>query len=73
MNKFATKIELGYDAWMKEIDHFLAKRIGLTQNDLADWLSYDTWESGASVQDGLRECLLSQDMFSDDDIEHVCG
>lgn len=72
MNKFASKIELGYDAWMNEIDRYLAKRIGLSQNDLADWLSYDTWESGASVQDGLRECLLAQDMFSDTDIENVC-
>lgn len=51
--------KMTFDEWLKEVDKILMKRIGLTQDCLPDWLSYDTWETGTSPEGGAEECIIS--------------
>jgi hypothetical protein len=47
--------------WMLMVDRRLRNACGLTSRDLADFPSYDEYESGSSPAEGARACLEYQD------------
>lgn len=64
---------LTYDEWMEAVDRILLKAVGMPQDFMGDWLSRDSYESGTDAEEGARECLLEQDILSEDEIEHLLG
>lgn len=55
---------LTYEQWKDAIDQKLLAEVGLDQGCLSDWLSRDAYESGASVDDGVYECLKQSDYYA---------
>lgn len=51
-----------YDEWIYKVNRILLGLIGMSTRDLEDWLSRDTYDSGATPAEGAEECLRSQDM-----------
>lgn len=47
-----------YEQWMAVVDAIVEERTGLSQYDLPDWLSRDSYESGMTPEQGADECLL---------------
>jgi hypothetical protein len=64
---------LTYDEWMEAVDRILLKAVGMPQDFMGDWLSRDAYESGVEAEEGARECLLEQDILSEDEIENLLG
>ncbi len=50
--------------WLNDVDAILMKRIGLGHSDLADFASWDTWDSGAEPSEGAEACLSGDDTYS---------
>jgi hypothetical protein len=48
---------LTYAEWMRKVDIIVAAKCGLTMDCLPDWLSRDTFEDGASPEEGAEICL----------------
>lgn len=55
--KNQNKDNLTYRQWMKEVDKLLEAKTGLWIDILPDWTSRDSYESGASVKQGVQDCL----------------
>jgi hypothetical protein len=64
---------LTYLEWMEAVDRILMRSVGMPQDFMADWLSRDAYESGMEAIDGARECLLEQDILSEEEIESLLG
>lgn len=64
---------LTYAEWMEAVDNILLRAVGMPQSFLADWLSRDAYDCGTEAIDGARECLLEQDILSEDEIEQILG
>lgn len=54
---------LTYDEWIKRVDGEIARRLGISVHDLADFLSYDLWAAGTPPVDAAREALENDDLF----------
>ena len=52
-----------YEQWVAKVDQVLASRIGLSMDDLPDWLSRDAFEDGLSPEEGADICLEETEMF----------
>ena len=52
-----------YEQWVAKVDQVLANRIGLSMDDLPDWLSRDAFEDGLSPEEGADICLEETEMF----------
>jgi hypothetical protein len=52
---------LSFEEWQRAVDNLLLAYVGVSANDLTDYSSYDTWESGASPREGAIACLEEQD------------
>lgn len=64
---------LTYLEWMEAVDQILIRAVGMTQDFMGDWLSRDAYDSGMEAIDGARECLLEQDLLSEEEIESFLG
>lgn len=64
---------LTYSEWMEAVDNILLRAVGLDQMSMADWLSRDAYEGGASPLEAAHECLLEQDILSEVEIESLLG
>lgn len=64
---------LTYREWMEAVDHILIGAVGMDQESMADWLSRDAYDSGMEPLEAARECLLEQDMLSEDYIDELLG
>ena len=53
---------MDYETWMYQVDQKVMDILGVSVHDLADWLSYDAWESGATPTEGAIEALRSDDL-----------
>ena len=60
-----TSNDLTFERWYREVNRICMRRIGLGVEDLADFASYDTWESGATPLEGFEACLEAQDGADD--------
>lgn len=56
---------LEFSDWLDKVDAILIQHIGLTHEDLADFNSYDAWDSEMTPEEGARECLASDDIYAD--------
>ena len=52
-----------YEQWVAKVNQVLASRIGLSMDDLPDWLSRDAFEDGLSPEEGADICLEETEMF----------
>lgn len=52
-----------YEQWVAKVDQVLTSRIGLSMDDLPDWLSRDAFEDGLSPEEGADICLEETEMF----------
>ena len=52
-----------YEQWVAKVNQVLANRIGLSMDDLPDWLSRDAFEDGLSPEEGADICLEETEMF----------
>jgi kynurenine formamidase len=64
---------LTYSEWMEAVDEILIRAVGLDQMSMADWLSRDAYEGGATPLEAAQECLLEQDILSDAEIDRLLG
>lgn len=64
---------LTYLEWMEAVDNILLRAVGMPQAFMGDWLSRDAYDCGTEAIDGARECLLEQDILSEEEIEHLLG
>lgn len=64
---------LTYDEWLEGVDLILVKTVGLDQMAMSDWLSRDAYESGLTTLEGARECLIEQEMMSEEEIDNLLG
>ena len=56
-------MQMTYEQWVAKVDQVLASRIGLSMDDLPDWLSRDAFEDGLSPEEGADICLEETEMF----------
>lgn len=49
--------KLTYRQWMMEIDAKVEKQVGLSLDELPDWLSRDAYENGMTVTQGVAACI----------------
>ena len=56
-------MQMTYEQWVAKVDQVLANRIGLSMDDLPDWLSRDAFEDGLSPEEGADICLEETEMF----------
>ena len=52
-----------YEQWVAKVDQVLTSRVGLSMDDLPDWLSRDAFEDGLSPEEGADICLEETEMF----------
>lgn len=55
---------MSFEAWLREVDKILVRKIGLTHSDLSDFNSRDMFEDGCTPADAASECLANDDTFS---------
>jgi hypothetical protein len=53
-----------FDQWMKDVDKYLLRKVGLTHSDLPDFPSYDMWSDGISAEEAAQD-LLEEEGFTD--------
>ena len=51
----------GFDIWMKKVDSALARKCGLTSEDLADCCYYDWYEDGVTPAEAADMVLEEND------------
>lgn len=56
-------MQMTYEQWVAKVNQVLANRIGLSMDDLPDWLSRDAFEDGLSPEEGADICLEETEMF----------
>ena len=56
-------MQMTYEQWVAKVNQVLASRIGLSMDDLPDWLSRDAFEDGLSPEEGADICLEETEMF----------
>ena len=56
-------MQMTYEQWVAKVNQVLANRIGLSMDDLPDWLSRDAFEEGLSPEEGADICLEETEMF----------
>lgn len=56
-------MQMTYEQWVAKVDQVLTSRIGLSMDDLPDWLSRDAFEDGLSPEEGADICLEETEMF----------
>lgn len=52
-----------YEDWMIEVNEAVQRLTGVSVHDLADWCSYDLWESGTTPEDAAREIIANDGVF----------
>lgn len=59
--------DCSYEDWMASVDAFVSQLTmgGLGVDDLADWMSRDTYEAGTDSKEGALEALRNDDMGAD--------
>lgn len=62
-NKRKGITQMTYEQWVAKVNQVLANRIGLSMDDLPDWLSRDAFEDGLSPEEGADICLEETEMF----------
>ena len=72
MNKsLLSRYETDYNTWINAIDALITNGMGAGIEILSDWPSRDLYDSGLTVREAARECLLEQDFLGDDEIEAI--
>lgn len=56
-------MQMTYEQWVAKVDQVLTSRVGLSMDDLPDWLSRDAFEDGLSPEEGADICLEETEMF----------
>ena len=56
-------MQMTYEQWVAKVDQVLTSRIGISMDDLPDWLSRDAFEDGLSPEEGADICLEETEMF----------
>jgi hypothetical protein len=59
--------KITFEEWMRLVDSHIARRCGLTSDDLADGSSWDSWNSGMDPEEYADELLASEGFPLDDD------
>ena len=57
----------GFDIWMKKVDSALARKCGLTSEDLADCCYYDWYEDGVTPAEAADMVLEENDFPFEED------
>ncbi len=52
-----------YDDWMREVDKIVSDRTPFSMADLCDWLSRDTFDSGATPEEGFEALVEADDLL----------
>ena len=54
---------MNYKEWLNQVDKNVHSMIGLSINDLSDFMSYDAFEDGLTPQECAEEWLKSDDCY----------
>jgi hypothetical protein len=63
-DKNETRNGLTFSNWLDKVDRILIQKIGLTQQDLDDFNSYDAWDSEMTPEEGAFECMSGDDLYA---------
>jgi hypothetical protein len=55
---------MDYKEWLNQVDKNVESMIGLSINDLSDFMSRDAFEDGLSPQECAEEWIKSDDCYS---------
>lgn len=66
-----TRNGLTFQQWRAAVDKILLAKVGMSADDLADFNSYDAWDSEMTPDEGARECLESDDLCDDELIDEL--
>lgn len=58
---------LTFYQWMERVNNILMREYGVSTADLADFCSYDAWDSGISPREGAEECIANDGTFQEID------
>lgn len=56
--------DLRFALYLYMVDAVMIRRIGLSHNDLADYLWRDTYDNGTTPQEAVQECLENDDTYA---------
>lgn len=46
-----------YDEWIRHVDRAVQKRVGVSLDELPDWLSRDAFDEGLTPKEAVDVCL----------------
>lgn len=64
-NDNETRNGLTFSNWLDKLDAVLIQKIGLSHRDLADFNSFDAWDSEMTPEEGAFECMSGDDIYAD--------
>ena len=62
---------ISFKDWLAAVDAHLISKVGLSHSDLADFNSFDAWDSDMTPAEGAEECMASDDLYCDFDGDDV--
>jgi hypothetical protein len=58
-----------FEVWMREINRFMERVVGVSSDDLPDWSYWDAWSDGATPKDAARDALAAAGWNDEDEEE----
>lgn len=52
-----------YQEWMTAVETVVANAVGLSLDELPDWLSRDAYDEGLSPEEGAEECFAQTGVY----------
>lgn len=53
---------MNFEDWKKEVNSIILEKTGIDMDDLPDWMSRDSFDSGSTPEEAAAECLINANM-----------